>query len=191
MPSQVAQSSTDLREEDLEDVHRLYECAVLYPLHLSQKEEQELLKNIETLFAESGGEKIAFDTWGRRGLAYPIRGANEGNIVVYHYHLDPCRVREVDRQIRILPKVLRHLLIKLPEGHKIVRYSEMFETWQEERKTGEAQERINKEEKLKKRVIERVSKRPLAQPERSTGILTEKALTEGIEKIISDEDIHL
>ena len=193
MPLNVTKNSAEDREEDLlQEDRRLYECTLLYPLHLSQKDEQDLRKNVEMLFAEVGGKQVAFDTWGRRGLAYPIGGVREGNVVVYHYNLDPAHVREVDRQIRILPGVLRHLLIKLPEGHVIIRYSQLFETWQEERKNNVTQELIKKEENLKKRVIERASKRTVSEkPARSTGGLKAEALTEGIEKIISDEDIHL
>lgn len=192
MPLNVAKTSAEHQEEDLAREMHLYECAVLYALHLSQTEEQDLKNNIETLFTEMGGEVVAFDVWGRRGLAYPIGGMREGNFVVYHYNLKPAHVREVDRQIRILPGVLRHLLIKLPEGHTVIRYSQLFETWQEDRKNRDAQEFIKKEEKLKKRVIERASKRTVSEkPVRAKGALTEKAFTEGIEKIISDEDILL
>lgn len=190
--SSVAKSGVPaLEEELLSSDRRLYECAVLYPL-LSPQEEKELLKNIEALFGESGGEKGDSDAWGRRGLAYPIKGMREGNFIIYHYHLDPAHVREIDRQLRILPGVLRHLLITLPEGHTMVRYSQMFESWKEEQKTHAAEERSNKEEKLKKRVIDRVSKRIIAEkPKSPPGVLTEAALKEGIEKIISDEDINL
>ncbi|MBI3336827.1 30S ribosomal protein S6 [Candidatus Peregrinibacteria bacterium] len=192
MPLSVTKASAEDQEDVLPENGRLYECTVLYPLSLSQKEEQDLRKNIEMFFTEVGGQQVAFDVWGRRGLAYAIGGAHEGNFVVYHYHLDPAHVREVDRQIRILPGVLRHLLIKLPEGYSIVRYSQLFEIWQEEQKTSVVRERITKEEHLKKRVIERASKRTVSEkPDRSKGGLTAQALTKGIEKIISDEDIHL
>lgn len=183
---------TDEKEDLIEESRRLYECAVLYPLHLSQKDENEFFKSVEAFFAEAGGEQVAKDMWGRRGLAYPIGGVREGNVAVYHYRISPTNVREIDRQIRILPGVLRHLIVALPDGHAIVRYSQLFEAWREDEKNREVQERVKKEEKLRKRVIERVAKRAVPEKAaRSDVPLAEEALKEGIEKIISDEDIRL
>src|SRR5438874_124716 len=101
-----------------EDV-RIYECCILYPYPLGQKEEAELLKEIEGLFADAGGKLVMKDAWGRRGLAYPIGGAVEGNYIVYYYELDPLKVKEIDGALRIMKNVDRHLLVKPPKNYQI------------------------------------------------------------------------
>lgn len=172
---------------------RLYECTVLYATCVSQKEEQDLRNSIDAIFAETGAKQVAVDVWGRRGLAYPIGGVREANVVVYHHEMNPAHVREVDRQVRILPGILRHLLISLPDGHTIIRYSQVFQAWQEERDREIVQARVTKEEQLKQRVIERTAHRTLPEKKirKVSTPIAKEALTEGIEKIISDADLHL
>ena len=64
---------------------RVYELCVLYPHPLSQKEEQDLLKEIEALFTEAGATQLHKDLWGRRGLAYKINVYEQGSYVLYYY----------------------------------------------------------------------------------------------------------
>src|SRR3989344_6307680 len=96
--------------ETIETDNRIYEYCVLYPANLSQKEESVLLKEVEHLIEEQGGKQISKDSWGKRGLAYKIKGHTEGNYIVYHYEMDPGKVREIDEALRITPNVLRHMM---------------------------------------------------------------------------------
>jgi ribosomal protein S6 len=180
-------------EQDLEP--RLYECCILYPNGLSQKDEQELLNGIEELFSEVGAKLVAKDLWGRRGLAYKIKGATEGRFVVYHYEIDPARVQEIDHALRIQKNALRHLLVKPPKHYTIVKFSELYEKWLKEREAAEearVQEReekrmeeITRKEKLK---VQRAEKKKVVEVEKKP--LKGEELTEQIEKLIADESIE-
>jgi small subunit ribosomal protein S6 len=174
---------------------RIYECAVLYRHPLSQKEEQQVLKEVEGLFEEAGGTLVAKDLWGRRGLAYPIGGLTEGNFVIYHYEVDPAKVKEIDRTLRITPGVLRHLLIKPPKGYQIVKYSGEYEKWLKERESAGAMAEKRKEEELTRQVIERAKRKAKVKeekaPEKAAAPVEGEKLTQEIEKLISEEGIDL
>ena len=103
-------------DNTIETDDRVYECCVLLPFPLSQKEEKDTLQEIEGYFEEAGAKQMAKDVWGRRGLAYAIEGRAEGTFVVYHYEMDPSKVKEINEQLKISTTVLRHLLIKPPKG---------------------------------------------------------------------------
>jgi len=174
------------------ETSRIYECTVLYPYPLSQKEEQEVLSEVERLFEDAEAKLVAKDPWGRRGLAYEIKGYKEGNFVVYHYELVPERVREIDQGLRILKGVLRHLIVKPPKRYEISRFSEKYEQWLKEREIAEEQKKHEEEERLKKQVVERVKQGTRKSEQRlAVGGVQEKELTEQIEKIISDKDLNL
>lgn len=180
----------------MDDSIRLYECIVLYPCGLSQKEENDILSEVEQLFKEAGGILKAKDVWGRRGLAYPIRRHTEGNFVVYHYHVDPVKVEEVDRSLRILRGVLRHLISKPPKGYKILPYAQRYTEWLKERETEDEQDAHAREATLKKQMAEKARKqvqrdRTLEQARAPAKALESEKLTEELKKILSDEDITL
>jgi len=177
---------------------RTYECAILYPYPLPQKEEQEILKEVENIFTEAGATQIAKDTWGRRGLAYKIAGYDEGCFVVYHYEMDPAKLKEIDHSLRIAKGVLRHLLIKPPKGYEIVKYSELYEQWLKSRETAEEVKDREKEEKLKRAVVERAkraAKKVEAEKEAvekvEKPVVEEEKITEEIDKLIADEDLDI
>ncbi|MDA0375919.1 MAG: 30S ribosomal protein S6 [bacterium] len=181
-------------DEDL----RTYEFCVLYPCNLSQKEEAELLKNIEGAFEEQGGKQISKDSWGKRGLAYRIKGNDEGNFVVYHYALEGDKLKELDVALRIMPNLLRHIIVKPPKGYKIVKYSETYEKWLKEREGEDDRKKKEKEDKLAKVVADKAKrqvKRAAAKKEEEVVADKPKAdkkkISEQLEKLISDDDLDI
>ncbi len=59
---------------------------------------------------EAGGSVDKVDIWGRRRLAYQIRKQREGQYVLMNVTLDPKSTSELERNIRYLEPVLRHML---------------------------------------------------------------------------------
>jgi ATPase subunit of ABC transporter with duplicated ATPase domains len=137
---------------------------------------------------------IAKDAWGQRGLAYPIRKNREGNFVIYYYELSPAKVKEIDRQLRILPNVLRHLVVKPPKHYEIVRYAERYEQWLKERSAAEETRQKEEERRLQKKVAERAkiqAKRVETKKKEITSTLEESDLTQKLEELISDDTLGL
>lgn len=181
-----------------EDV-RVYEFCVLYPSNLAQKEEAALLSEVEKIIEEQGGKQVAKDLWGKRGLAYRIKGNDEGKYVVYHYEIDPANVREIDVSLRILPNLLRHIVVKPPKGYEVTKFSENYEAWLKDREKEGEREQIEKEQKLAEKVAEkakRQAKRAAAKKdEEADSKPVEKADKEKIsaelDKLISDDDLDI
>ena len=183
-------------EPSTEDVV-IYECCVLYPV-LQQKDEQAVLKEVEGTFEEVGAKQIAKDLWGRRGLAYSIKGNTEGNFVVYYYEMDPSKVKETDTALKIMKNVLRHLIVKPPKGYVIQKYSELYEKWLKERETIDQVKTREKEEKLKDQVAKRAKQQARRTDERKKTEVAEVKkpmeqadLTEKLDKLISDDTLDL
>lgn len=178
-----------------EDV-RIYECCILYPYPLDQKAEADLLKEVEGLFAEAGGKQVAKDAWGRRGIAYPIKGAMEGSYVVYYYEMDPAKLKEVDQALKIMKNLSRHLIVKPPKGYLVTKYSEVYATWIKERETIDQRKSREQEEKVQTQVAERAKrqvKRAATEkkPEEKAAPMQQEVLTEKLEKLISDDSLDL
>jgi small subunit ribosomal protein S6 len=177
---------------------RIYECCVLYPYPFGQKEESDLQKEIEGLFAEAGAKMVAKDKWGRRGLAYTVGGFNEGSYIVYYFEMDPSKLKEIDTQLRIMKGVLRHLFVKPPKHYQILKYSEVYEQWLKERSTVEERRDKEREEKLKEQVAKkakRQAQRTMEKKKEETAkpaeAMSEEAISEKLDKLISDDTIDL
>ncbi len=177
-----------------EDV-RIYELCLLYPYPFGQKEENDLLKEVEGLFTEVGGKQVAKDKWGRRGLAYDIKGFTEGNFVIYYYELDPAKVKEIDQQLRIMKGVLRHMFVKPPKNYQILKYSDVYEDWLKNRESVDEVRARQKEEKVKEQVAKKAKRQvqKAADEKKSAPApkMQEDVLTEKLEKLISDDNIDL
>lgn len=174
-----------------EDV-RLYECCVLYPYPLNQKEENALLKEIEGMFAEAGAKLIEKDPWGRRGLAYPIKGAKEGTFIVYYYEMEPSKLAEIDNQLLIHKTVLRHMFVKPPKGYQIVKFGPKYDQWMKERTTVEERRAREREDKLKERVAEKAKRQAKrADDAKKTkaprGKVSDAAVNEKLDQLLNDD----
>lgn len=182
--------------ETSEDV-RVYEFCVLYPANLSQKEESALQKDIENTIEEQGGKQVAKDVWGKRGLAYRIKGHDEGIYIVYHYELEPSKILEIDESLRITPNLLRHIVVKPPKGYEIVKFSESYSTWLKERETEEERKKKEKEARLAKQVADKAKrqvKRAAKAVKEETAEKPEtdkKKISEELDKLISDDDLDI
>ncbi|MDQ3044253.1 MAG: 30S ribosomal protein S6 [Chloroflexota bacterium] len=59
-------------------------------------------------------ETLRDSPWGRRRLAYPIRydgrDIRDGYYTVFRAHITPSRVSEVERELKLLPELMRYLL---------------------------------------------------------------------------------
>lgn len=177
-----------------EDV-RIYEFAVLLPYPMVQKEEQIAIKEIETVFKEAGAKEVSKDVWGRRGLAYPIEGHSEGNFIVYYQEMDPGKIREVDTALRIIPNVLRHIVVVPPEGYQIVKYSEAYQEWLKTRESASEKSKRNREEEIQKRVADR-AKRQVKRTEQEksdapAASMDKAKLQQKLDEIISDDSLSI
>jgi small subunit ribosomal protein S6 len=171
---------------------RIYEICVLLPYPLQPKELSEAQKTIEGLFEEAGGKQVAKDMWGRRGLAYKIGGFTEGTFIVYYYDFAPEKAAEIDKTLRITPKVLRHIMVKPPKGYEIVEYSAKYEEWKKSEASMEESLKKNREEELHKKMIAKQRTPKRAEPakkevEEAMTPKDEVQITKEIDKLISDD----
>lgn len=170
---------------------RLYEVIILLP-NLSEGDLLQALRSMELLFTEKGGKQLHKDPWGRQGLAYRIRGHQEGQYVVYLYELSPDSMQAIDAALRLEKGVLRHLLVKVPKHYDVTTFAERFALWKKEEEQQKVLQESKQEEAMKWRIAQRTAKAAAPKVELKPGAPVEgKALEEELSKLISDEDLHL
>jgi small subunit ribosomal protein S6 len=89
-----------------------YEIAVVYhpdlEAHLGKAEER-----VQKIIADNGGKVTNSDNWGKRKLAYAIKGNEHGVYVFYIVELPGEAVQKVESTLNITDEVIRFLITKV------------------------------------------------------------------------------
>ena len=89
---------------------RRYELMLVIRPDVADDKSQALVDRTTRGIVSAGGQIVKVAPWGRRRLAYQIRKQREGQYVLMNLTLDPKSTGELERNIRYLETVLRHML---------------------------------------------------------------------------------
>jgi small subunit ribosomal protein S6 len=95
---------------------RAYELMIIHSGDLDDAAVQEEIRNVRTSLEDAQATVANVDFWGRRRFAYEIDHKTEGYYSVYEVLAEGGALDPVERQLRLADQVVRHKLIRLPEG---------------------------------------------------------------------------
>ena len=122
-----------------------YEVAVLYhpdlEVDLSKAEDR-----VKKIITDNGGKVVNADNWGKRKLAYPIKGNEHAIYVFYVTELPGTAIQKVEATLNITSEVIRFLVTKV--DHKAIAKAEALKAEKAEQaaKRGERGEEVKEEE---------------------------------------------
>lgn len=94
---------------------RTYELIYILPPETTDEAVADLQKLVADIIEKGGGAIESTENWGRRKLAYEIERFREG-IYVLHVVTGPGDlVTELERRLRVMDIVMRHLVIRVDE----------------------------------------------------------------------------
>mgnify|MGYP006269446441 FL=1 len=94
---------------------RDYELIVIVSPEVPEEELPTQIDKISEFITNKGGSVTEVERWGKRKLAYPINHFREGNYVLTRFKLEPGTAAELEANLRISERILRHLLVRLGE----------------------------------------------------------------------------
>lgn len=94
---------------------RDYELIVIISPEVPEEEVPTNIDKIGEFITSKGGSITQVDRWGKRRLAYTINHFKEGNYVLTKFKIEPATTAELEANLRISEKILRHMLIRLDE----------------------------------------------------------------------------
>ena len=89
---------------------RNYELVCIFQPELDETVFKGAVERVSSWVTEAGGSVDKVEVWGRRRLAYHIRKQSEGQYVLLNISLDPKAASGLERNIRYLETVMRHML---------------------------------------------------------------------------------
>jgi len=97
----------------------MYELMVILKPLLPDDVRKAIHKNIVKTISDMGGEAKDVDVWGKRYLAYKIKGHSEGYYIVYNFDLPADQLGEFTRQLKLKQEILRFVTLKISRPEEI------------------------------------------------------------------------
>lgn len=91
---------------------RSYELVFIVHPDLDDGDLQDTIADVASRVERSGGQVVRTDPWGVRRLAYPIQDSREGLYVLMDLELEPASVGPLERGLRLMDGILRHLIVR-------------------------------------------------------------------------------
>jgi small subunit ribosomal protein S6 len=90
---------------------RTYEIVLILPAEADDKVIVGVTDRIAQTLAQSGGEVVKADRWGKRRLAYQIAKQSEGFYLVVECRAEPAAIKELDRVVALADDVIRFKVV--------------------------------------------------------------------------------
>ena len=99
---------------------RQYELVYILPPDTTEQAVTDLHQQVETVVTRMHGAIEKTENWGRRKLAYEIGHHKEGFYVLEVINGTGELMKELDRRLKVMDVVLRHMVVRVDEEKKVV-----------------------------------------------------------------------
>ena len=99
---------------------RQYELIYILPPETAEAQANELHEQVAQIVARLNGQIEKTENWGRRKFAYEIGHFKEGVYVLEVINGSGELMKELDRRLKVLDQVLRHMIVRVDEEKKVV-----------------------------------------------------------------------
>ena len=100
---------------------RYYELIYIVNSNVERKKVDEVMKDIAGRLESTGSKIINHTVWGKKKLAYPIKGNTYGTYILIHYSGgDNEKLSEFDSWLKLSGLTIRHMIVKLDKEPEVV-----------------------------------------------------------------------
>jgi small subunit ribosomal protein S6 len=90
-----------------------YQLMLIISPALAEEDEKQQFNQIEELLKHEKATIHLVDHWGKRKLASTVKKQRQGYYEWLYFELDPSRVAEIDRKLKMSEQVLRFLMFRM------------------------------------------------------------------------------
>ena len=100
---------------------RYYELIYIVNSNVERKKVDQVMNEIGKKLDKAGSKLINHSIWGKKKLAYPIRGNTYGTYILVHYSGgDNEKLSEFDSWLKLSGLAIRHMIVKLDKEPEVV-----------------------------------------------------------------------
>ncbi len=92
---------------------RIYEVIFIIRADVPEAELDSLVEGFQQVVVSTGSTLAKVEKWGKRPLAYRVRGQREGFYVLFEVHGSGDTVRELERRLKVTEPVIKYLSVRV------------------------------------------------------------------------------
>lgn len=136
---------------------RYYELIYIVNSNVERKKIDQIMKDISSRLENTDSKIINHVVWGKKKLAYPIKGNTYGNYILLHYEGgDNNKLNEFDSWLKLSGLVIRHMIVRLEEKPDLVKDfgDEKLENDSEKKPEELAEDKEKNKEQLEEEIVQ-------------------------------------
>ena len=99
-------------------MQRTYELMFIVRPDMADEDLDRLISTLETQVTNAGGTLKTVERWGKRRLAYDVRGFRDGMYILFVLEGTGESVHEVERRLRVAEPVIKFITVRTDEKQK-------------------------------------------------------------------------
>ena len=99
-------------------MNRTYEVIFILRPDILEEEADKLVAGLEAAATQAGATLRRTDRWGKRRLAYRVRGFRDGNFVLFDLESGPAGIHELQRRLHVSEPVIKYLAVRTDEDQQ-------------------------------------------------------------------------
>jgi len=99
-------------------INRNYEIGFVIDPEATEEDVKKVIDSVVEIVKKAGGNIENVDEWGRRRLAYPIHGHNEGIYTFITADVGGTVFIDIERRLKLSEKVMRFIVYRLDDKMK-------------------------------------------------------------------------
>jgi small subunit ribosomal protein S6 len=94
---------------------RTYEVLYIVRPELSDEEVEKIAQEVEAMALEGGGNVVEKEIWGKRKLAYEVKGCTEGHYVLLRFEGQSEVLPKLTQHFKLSEQIIRDLIVHFDE----------------------------------------------------------------------------
>lgn len=79
---------------------------------IEKKQFEKVIQKIENIITDNGGDIKVTERWGKKSIAYPIKGFNEGLFTFTVFQTETQTIKKLEKVINHTDEVIQHMIIR-------------------------------------------------------------------------------
>jgi small subunit ribosomal protein S6 len=96
-----------------------YEIVCILSPKIVEKELKDHIQKLIELLEKNEAKDIQDNLWGKKPLAYDIKGFSDGYYVQLNFSIDPEKIKELNKQLKLNEQIIRFLITNQEEASEV------------------------------------------------------------------------
>jgi small subunit ribosomal protein S6 len=89
-----------------------YETAFIIEPNAESQDIERIIEEVQNLISGSGGEVTNVNNWGKKRLAYEVKGNKDGNYVFIDFAADPQFIQRLERYFGLTEQIIKYMTVR-------------------------------------------------------------------------------